>query len=928
MEAPELFGRGRALERVEAALVAASRGRAQRLVIRGPAGIGRTAFLDAVAACGHGRFTIVRTAGHEAEADLPYAGLHHLLHTLTSVCPSIAGLLPDDSPLSTATKLLSSLATLSEMQPALLILDDAQWIDRASHQALVFAARRLDVESVCIMFDVRTTGLDRAEHRYDGIGEVIDLAPLSSDDAARLLNRMAPETSSLVASRLIAQSAGVPLVLTESVRALSPEQRAGNAALPPELPVEHTLEQLFGDRFAQLSDRERLAVLALCFEPLPRAEWAPVLGFLGCSLTNLDAAERFDLIDLSGTVARFRHPSIAAALRRVARAAELAEVHAALAQHFASDPLRHFHHLSRAAETPKEALLAASIDAAREAEARRGLAEAGELWEQAARLTGDDANGRETRSYLKHAVDAYVRAGASPAAERLLAELTDTASDDAERALLSAGRAFVSMWSQAVPPEEADEFLEFGLRLAATDDIGLAEQDAGRGLVTALAITSVGAAQYRRAHEISQALASAAPDSLTLDDTLIADVAAVMVGAEGAGSALRSDWAHSYPWDRIGLGMSPIPFVAITLVWLGEHGLVREIMGQHRSVVARRLGPSAEARYLTGMVEALIARADGKWAKATNEFESLERFVIETDSAGPYPFVALHHAHLLASQGKPREADELRASASERSPVWTPMMAHLDAFVAGHTRLLARDHAAAAEHFTEMRRIEAEWGLVPSGYLTGLPDAFEAAWHLGTQAGLSTDLEHYEAAAQAVGHAEMKALALRCRALEEAARDPQSAHTHQLFAEAHRQLRGAQGESREIAPQFEAARTLLLWGQVLRRARQKSEAAQKLADAERQFGALGAATLLETCLSELAACGRRRADVPESAGSSAATLTPREYEVACEVAAGSSNAEAAVRLFISERTVEFHLSQVFRKLDIRGRESLAEALGQ
>lgn len=928
MGKPELIGRARELALVSKALDQAATGHARTLIVRGQVGIGKTALIDAVIERESERFQVIRLSGHPAEIDLPYAGVHHLLHAAQKGRGSQVIVSFESGPLNIAIELLTLIASLAEQRPLLLVVDDAQWLDRPSRQALVFAVRRLEAEPVCVLLGARSSH-SAFEDEVVGLGEVINLPPLSREDSTWLLHLVAPHASAFVAARVVEHAAGVPLTLIEAPKVLTSGQLAGVDPLPVDLPVEVTIERMFGGRFTQLVERERIALLALCFDPLDRDDWPAVLDELGCSTSDLDAAERVGLLDLAEGQPVFRHPSVPAALRQVARTTELSVVHNVLAQHFSNDPLRRITHLQRTDRVPRVELRDALVAAAEAAEARQAFAEAAQFWEQAARLQTDEVPA-QSREYLVRAVEACVRAGASVTAERLLRELTASTNDDTERAALAAERAFVSMWSQAVLPDDADELLELGLRLTANDDPAQgAAREAGRALVTALAITTVGAAQYRKAHDICRRFAKVVTEPLVIDELLIADVAAVMVGAEGAGAVLRSGWVESYPWQRLATGLTPIPFVALTLELLREYDILDAVMTQHMRQ-SEAFGRTAGDIYLRRAMSAIVARSRGRWDIASSEFEALERFVVETDAVGPYPFVALQHALLLSSMGHPERSNAVRAEARSRTPVWTQMMEHLDRFVEGHSFLINREFAAAAQSFAEVRRIEQANGLAASAYLTAIPDAIETAWHLGTAKEFIEELERYESVAQAVEHAEMLALAVRCRALLAAGEGTSEDEADRLFDEAIRSLvaeANANGaEVSDGAPIFEEARTRLLWGQVLRRARRKSDAMVQLEHAEQVFIELGAAPLLQTCTSELAACGRRRAASATQLGNPAAKLTPREYEVAREVASGATNAQAAVRLFISERTVEFHLSRVFRKLHLTGRDELADLL--
>ncbi len=426
----------------------------------------------------------------------------------------------------------------------------------------------------------------------------------------------------------------------------------------------------------------------------------------------------------------------------------------------------------------------------------------------------------------------------------------------------------------------------------------------------------LGAGDYQRAHEVCQALTTQVDEQLNMEQRLLCGVVAVMVGEPHGSAILREGerWVDSYPWSHVLDPASPAGFITVVLGWLGEYETLDRVITQCIGAATEH-GPSASGLYIANSMTASRERHQGRWDRALLEFETLEQIVIDSDFAAPYPFIALRHAHLLAARGDAQACEAQRQRARERAPEWVPILEHLDHAVTGLLALATRDFATALEHLDHAGRLEREVGLAPGGYLTRVADAFEAAWRLGDAQSWSDELAQFEDAMRAMDHQAMLGLAARCHAL---VATPE--HMDERFGEAV-ELLSAEPDG------FEVARTYLLWGERLRRARRKADAHHKLARAHQIFVRLGASVWAQQCASELAACGVRRADVPElSAGGALADLTPREFQVAREVATGLSNADAARRLFISERTVEFHLSNVFRKLSIEGRECLAAEL--
>lgn len=893
-----MIGRESLRRTLAAAVDDARAGLARTIVLRGEPGSGKTTLLDAAAADGMVR--TIRIAGHVAERDLPYAGIHQLMYAakLTEVIT-----VPGRDPLRDASALLEALTTLAATGPLLLVVDDAQWLDQASRRALVFVARRLDADAVCLLFGIRSAHADEL-----AVGTPVDLEPLSREDSLALLHSLFPELTARVAARIAEHGAGLPLALCEIPAELSPAQRCGTDPLPAVLPLGRSLTQLFAKRLDALTDRGRLVLLAASFDPLDAATYRSVLAALGCSLDDLDGAERSGLVRVQDGCCVFRHPSVPAAIQNAARSRELIEVHRALAAEFVEDPVRAAAHLKHDPGADRGLLLRAARAGAHAAGQARTYADAAELWETAAGLSAEPA---EARSCLRQAAKAHVLAGAGPEAHTLIERLLRDTRDETERADLLRDLTSISLWSRSVAPEDSEHIQSYSAELVRAADETV--QAAGVDLSIALATAALAAGEFRRARQICVALLTHAAGRLTLEQRLLCDVTAVMVGEPGAGAELRGDWTADYPWQRVLDPATPAGFITVVLGWLGEHDILEDVIARCRQTMDEH-GPSASGMYVAASMTATHERHRGRWDRALLEFDAIERLVIDTDFAAPYPFIALRHAHLLAARGDRAGCEQLRRQAREKAPVWTRMMAHLDHCVGGLLALAHRDFAAAASDLHRAGEIERDTGTVPSGYLSRVADAFEAAWRLGKAGSLRDQLDYFEAAMRSIQHREMLGLAARCRALVVA---PDEMDTR--FAEAVALLdREPDG--------FEAARARLLWGERLRRERRKADAHEKLFLAHETFTRLGATRWAEQCNSELAACGIRRITFPSLADGPATRLTPREFEVAREVASGMTNADAARRLFISERTVEFHLSRVFRKLEIKGRHELAGAL--
>lgn len=906
MDARELTGRKAHVRLLTDAIDRAKAGHAQTITVFGEPGSGKTSVLDAVAARAEGTMRVLRVAGHPAEQDLPYAGVHQLVHQ-AGLGTVLASGEPAD-PLRDAAALLEAVTTLARDQPVLVVIDDAQWLDRLSHRALVFVARRLDADAVCVLFGVRSPKEDRLM-----VGTSLEVGPLTPAESVELLRRAHPDMSARVAARIATTAHGMPLALSEIPMDLSAAQLRGTAPLPEELSLGRSLTPLFADRIAALPDATRLCLLAAAFDALSREAYREVLAELNCALADLDAAERAGLARVEDGRCGFRHPLVAAAVRAAARAQERVAVHRALARQFTSDPVRLAFHLRQDPDVAPARLQSVLQQGAEVAGAALSYDEAAQLWAAAAELMAD-AQGK--RALLRKAVRCLALAGAGPEArtlvDRLLAETTEVT----ERAQILQDLTWVSLWTRSVAPAD-----HRAIEAQALELVGMADANdrlRGRELLAALATAMLGAGEYQRAHEVCQVLTTEVGEQLSVEQRLLCGVVAVMVGEPRGSTILRHGeaWVESYPWSHVLDPATPAGFITVILGWLGEYEILDRVIALCKRAAIDQ-GASASGLYIANSMTASRERYLGRWDRAVLEFENLEQIVSDSDFAAPYPFIALRHAHLLAARGDVQACERQRARARERAPEWVPILEHLDHAVAGLLALANRDFAVALEHLDHAGQIEREVGLAPGGYLTRLTDAFEAAWRLGDATSRHEELAEFEDAMRAMEHQTMLGLAARCHALV--------AGTDQMD-----ERFGAAIELLSREPDgFEVARTYLLWGERLRRARRKADAHQKLARAHQTFVRLGANVWAEQCAAELAACGVRRADVPElSAGGPLAELTPREFEVAREVATGLSNADAARRLFISERTVEFHLYNVFRKLDIEGREALGEVLNR
>ena len=434
-------------------------GRSGALLVRGEAGIGKTALLENVIASASG-LTLLRAVGVESERELAFGALHQLCgpvldrldrlpgpqrDALATTFGLSAGAVPDRLLVSLAT--LSLLSEVAEDRPLLGVIDDAQWLDRASAQALVFVARRLLAESVVMLFVARDPS-----DEFTGVPELVVEGLQDADARALLASAIPGRLDERVADQLLSETRGNPLALLELPRELSPAQLAGGFGLPGAVSVPGRIEERFAQRFRALpEDAQRLLVVAGA-DPTgdPALVWRAAER-LSITSVALEAVEAAGLLEIGARV-RFRHPLARSAVYRAAPPEERRRAHRALAGATDAevDPDRRAWHLAEATAAPDERVAADLARAADRAQARGGLAAAAAFLERATTLTLDP---RRRAERALAAAQAKYEAGALDDAVTLLAEVS--ARSDVQSAhvdLLRAQIAFAERRGSDAPP--------------------------------------------------------------------------------------------------------------------------------------------------------------------------------------------------------------------------------------------------------------------------------------------------------------------------------------------------------------------------------------------------------------------------------------------------------------------------------------------
>lgn len=893
----ELVGRQAECELVRSLLATARAGTSAVLVIRGEPGVGKTTLLDYAVSRAEG-MRVLRVAGTEAESDLAFAGLYGLLRPtldmLDQVAPVQAAALAGAlglAPAASSDRFLVSagalglLAAAAQAGPVLCVVDDAQWLDRPSVDALVFAARRFAADPVALifaaaeiegeLFDAR--GLD--ELRIGGLDDV---------NAAAILDAHVPGIVPPVRRRLLAEAAGNALALLELPAALTEAQLLGREALPGQMPLTPRLRAIFQRQVEGLPPGTQTALLLAALEGT--GEVATVLSAgerLGLSAEAFGPAEEAGLIETRDDRISFRHPLIRSALAEAAAMSERQRVHAALAEALSGEAQidRRVWHQAMAALTGDEEVAIALEESARRAQARGGHASASVAFVRAAELTGERSR---FAPRLAAAARAAWNAGEVERARELTSRALRFAEGDLEARLLHL-QGLVEIAGRRV--REGAETL-----LKAARSSGDPSQT-----LEILVDTLEPALQSGFPQELAVEMASQAE---RLQAASPADAFnRLVVLWYGRQCARRLDAARAV-WDEAMRLAAEIDDDARVQYWaatLASLGLIEGAgLGYARRAVelARRQGRLDLLPILTGRLAYELV-----WASLFDEAcaEAGEGAELAAAMGVNPAWHLLTLARVAAIHGDGdatrKHLDEAVAFASD------PLIGMETARGAllGLLELGCGNPATAVEFLLDAFPGERRNG----AGVAAIPDLIEAM----TRSGSATEqaeaaLERLREAATPATRAR-NALVARCEALL-GTRPPAEAF----------------GEAIELADAlspFERARTQLLNGEWLRRERRRKEARTQLRAAAEEFRRLGAQPWQDRAETELRATGetaRRREP------STRAQLTPQELQIARLAAQGHTNPEIAAQLFLSPRTVEYHLRKVFSKLAIAGRSDL------
>jgi DNA-binding CsgD family transcriptional regulator len=885
-------------------------GRSGALVLRGEAGIGKTALVQ------HARdralplgFRVECCVGAESETQFAFAGLHQLCGPLldgvdalpepqqTALCVAFgqrAGAAPDLFLVGLAV--LNLLAEAAEKAPLLCLIDDAQWLDQASAQVLAFAARRVDAERVALLFAVRDTDVD-SDHRFTGLPE-LRLAGLSETEARSLLaTAVHAPLDDAVSERIFAEARGNPLALLELPRGIHAAHLAGGFALPDARGVPRRVEDSFQRRSAGLPVATQLLLLVASADPTGDVEllWRAAAR-LGLDREAAAPAETAGLLEIDSQV-RFRHPLVRSAVYRSATPPDHRRVHAALAA--ATDPLsdpdrRAWHQAQAVLGTDEQAAAELERSAGR-ARRRGGLAAAAAFLQQATHLSPDPAH--RARRALE-AAQAKHDAGASDAALELLEVAEDGPLDDlqhARLALLDAQIAFHLTRSGDAPGMLLD-----AAKTMAPLDAALSRETYLHALDAAVINGSDALPTAEAALTAPPSGVPARPVDLLLDGLATSLTRGYAAGAPGLRRALetfrdcpRAGAAHDPQTERW-LWLAARNAVGILDDELAYTLASRNVQLAREAGALATLPAALSFLAITSVLAGELARASELAAEAT---------AITRATGG----VQLRHADVILSAWRGDHTATTALTASTALDVAHPD-GGADATLAQYATAVLHNglgnYAVAQE--AAARACESQELSLSSA---GLPELVEASVRAGDPDRAAVALEQLGSRAEATGTAWAIGLAACSRALVSTG---PAAEDH--YREAIERL----GDCRMTV---HLARAHLLYGEWLRREGRRQDARDELRTAHERLLSMGVEAFAERAARELRATGehpRKRTTQPTDC------LTAQELHVARLVATGATSREVAAQLFLSHRTIEAHLRSIFRKLDITSRRQLRE----
>jgi DNA-binding CsgD family transcriptional regulator len=901
-----LLGREQEREAIERALESARSGASATLALVGEPGIGKSVLLDYAAERAAG-MQVLRARGIESEAQIPFGSLLELLRPALGVLGSIPE--PQAVALERALALrpamagerfavgaatLSLLAAYAEPSPVVLLVDDAHWLDGSSAQALLFALRRLVADPIAALIAVREgepsllDGADLPTRRIAG---------LTGAEAAILVGGLAPAA----AARLHGATAGNPLALLE----LAPD--AHDLAFAPEgapVRVSARIAHAFLRRAGTLDDAARRAlVLTAASDRGDLRTLGQAAAALELDLSVLERAESAGLIRLRPGRVEFRHPLARSAVYADAPPDQRRAAHRALAAVLPDrDVDARAWHLAAAAVGVDDSAAAALEQAALRGRARSAYATAAAAFERAGQLTSDPE--RRARLLLR-AAEAQWLAGLAERAIVLLDEARETADEPetlveidhlaghiaTRRGPVMRGHGILIAAAQRADPERAVSMLA---------DAAIACFYAGRP-AEMLSVAEQARARLPESPSIRASFLAAS--AIGMARILGGDAAA---GADAFGEAIALAESSEPLRDDLEL----LPWLGLGPIFLRQSGAGRPLL-EHALRNARAHAAVGVLPFVLNVVARDQATTD-RWSAAEATYREAIELARESGQMTALTFALSGLAWLHARRGR---AVQCRECAAEALPLAREIGTRLHEVWAtaalGELELGLGAPLLAAEHFERQRQLLRDLGITDVD-LWPAAELIEAYVRLDRRDEAESISIRFTAAAESKGQPWSIARALRCQGLLADADGAAPLFEAALLHHA------------QTPDAFEAARTRLAYGERLRRGRNRVRAREQLRAAVETFERLDARPWVDRARAELTATGetlRRRdpATVDE--------LTPQEWQIALALAGGRTTRETAAALFLSPKTIEYHLRHVYQKLDIHSREELAQALG-
>jgi DNA-binding CsgD family transcriptional regulator len=903
-----LLGRNAELAVLDGVLDDARAGRGCVLVVRGEPGVGKSVLLDYVAEQASG-CRLARAAGVESEAELTFAGLQQLLgasmlersdhlpvpqrDALRVVLGVQQGSTPDRFLVGLAT--LGLLSDLAEERPLVCLINDAQWLDRASTQVLSFVARRLAAERIAMVFAIRTPN---EEHELDGLPNLV-VEGLGDHDARQLLASAVPgRLDEQVRDRIVAETRGNPLALLELPRSLTPAEMAGGFGLPGAQTLSGRIEQGFLRRIESLPEKTRELLFVAAAEPVGDVTLLlRALDKLGIGADAVVPAENAGLIQLGSRV-RFRHPLVRSAAYRAAAPEARRRGHAALAD--ATDPQtepdRRAWHRAHATPAPDEAVAVELERSASRAQARAGPDAAAAFLERAAELTPDPQL-RGERALA--AAQAKFDAGAPAAAEGLLAMAAICPLQELDRARVDRLRAHIAF--AHTRGGDTPSLLSAAAKRLEPLDPELARETHLEALWAA-----VGSGRFVKAQGVLEAAEAAMAPIGGLSSRAIDMLLDALITrqAHGYAAALPSVAGALDTFQQEGFRRENIAWcwLACQLAMDLWNDTACANIASGLSVVARERAALAVLPFALNYSAAHQLFA-GRFDVAEQLVDEAAGITTATRNVAIADFSVL----LAAWRGDRDKTYRLRAVIPDAAARGEGFAVEVAEWAA------ATLHVGKGEYADAVAAAQRAYDPDGLGFTVWvLPELIEAAARNGDLVTAKAAFEQLAQRSSLSSTEWARGIEARSRALL-----TEGPEAENLYREAIDQL----GRSGVVVHH---ARAQLIYGEWLRREHRRVDARKQLKAAYAAFDAMGAQAFAERAQRELLATGetvrKRTTDTRDQ-------LTPQEAQIARLARDGLTNPEIGEQLFLSHRTVEWHLRKVFTKLGISSRRELVQALG-